>query len=594
MSIVTMHKVTFIGITADRERLLTDLQQMGCVQIISLTDQYAEFAETVPTAGAREALLFLQAYPQRRRQVLDKQRFNAVNVQQQTLAVRNRLRDLEDERDFLLKRIQDSRPWGDFVLPSLQQMGEYRLWFYAVPHKDLPKIEASAAVWEVVRRDNRFCYVIVVDKEEPLDMPVPRIHLGSKSRHELEARLDEVEFIIEDVQAERAYLTRWHDLFKHDLNQLEDRAVCESAAAHLYTNDSTFALQGWAPEESLATLDAYAKKQALHFAAEASKPEDNPPTLMRNPSWLAAGEDLVTFYMTPGYRTWDPSSVTFVSFVIFFAMILSDAGYATLMALVLLGLWKKMGCSYSGRRFRPLMLSVVMASLVFGVMVGSYFGVTPSDASWPGKLHVLEISDTERMMMISVVIGIFHIVLANAMNAYRCQHWQDKLPSIGWIGVICGGFALAISRSISAVDLQAPGIALAATGAVFVVGFTAPGEKPLTRFAQGMLGLTKLSGALGDVLSYLRLFALGLASGSLAVEFNNMAGGVYESYPGIGLFFALLILIFGHAVNLLLGITSGVIHGLRLNVIEFFNWGLKEEGTLYKPFKKAEDNLWNR
>jgi len=594
MSIVTMHKVTFIGITADRERLLTDLQQMGCVQIISLTDQNAEFAETVPTSGAREALLFLQAYPQRRRQVLDKQRFNAVNVQQQVLAVRNRLRDLEDERDFLLKRIQDSRPWGDFVLPSLQQMGEYRLWFYAVPHKDLPKIEASASVWEVIRRDNRFCYVIVVDKEEPLDMPVPRIHLGSKSRHELEARLDEVEFIIEDVQAERAYLTRWHDLFKHDLNQLEDRAVCESAATQVYTNDSAFALQGWAPAESLATLESYAKKQAFHFAAEASKPEDNPPTLMRNPSWLAAGEDLVTFYMTPGYRTWDPSSVTFVSFVIFFAMILSDAGYATVMALVLLGLWKKMGDSYSGRRFRPLMLSAVMASLIFGMLVGSYFGVTPSDASWPGKLHVLEISDTERMMMISVVIGIFHIVLANAMNAYRCQHWQDKLPSIGWIGVICGGFALAISRSISAVDLQTPGIALIAIGVILIVGFTAPREKPLTRFAQGMLGLTKLSGALGDVLSYLRLFALGLASGSLAVEFNNMASGVYESYPGIGLFFALLILILGHAVNLLLGITSGVIHGLRLNVIEFFNWGLKEEGTLYKPFKKAEDNLWNR
>lgn len=109
-----------------------------------------------------------------------------------------------------------------------------------------------------------------------------------------------------------------------------------------------------------------------------------------------------------------------------------------------------------------------------------------------------------------------------------------------------------------------------------------------------MLGLTKLSGALGDVLSYLRLFALGLGSASLAIEFNRMAVGVYEGYPGVGLFFALLILILGHGVNLFLGIASGVIHGLRLNVIEFFNWGLKEEGNLYKPFKQSEDNLWNR
>jgi len=103
-----------------------------------------------------------------------------------------------------------------------------------------------------------------------------------------------------------------------------------------------------------------------------------------------------------------------------------------------------------------------------------------------------------------------------------------------------------------------------------------------------------VSGALGDVLSYLRLFALGLGSASLAIEFNRMALSVHESYPGIGLLFALLILVLGHGINLALGITSGVIHGLRLNVIEFFNWGLKEEGTLYKPFKQAEDNLWNR
>ncbi|MDI1230694.1 MAG: V-type ATPase 116kDa subunit family protein [Methylobacter sp.] len=587
MSIVTMHKVTFIGISADRERLLTDLQDIGCVQIISLASHDAGFTETAPSPGAREALLFLQGCPQRRRQVIDKKRFNAVNVQRQTLAVRNRLRDLEDERDFLLKRIQDIRPWGEFVLPPLQQMGEQRLWFYAVPHKELSRIKASASVWEVIRRDNRFCYVIVVSEDEPLDMPVPRIHLGSKSLHELEVRLDEVEFIIEDVQAERAYLTRWHDLFSHDLNQLQDRAVCESAATQAYTNDAAFALQGWAPEESLATLKDYAQKQAFHFAAEASKPEDNPPTLMRNPSWLAAGEDLVTFYMTPGYRTWDPSSVTFVSFVIFFAMILADAGYAVVLMLGLMSVWKKMGLSYSGRRFRPLMLSVVMASLIFGVMVGSYFGVTPDDASWLGKLHVLEISDTERMMLLSVVIGVFHIVLANVMDAYRSEHWQDKLPSIGWAGVICGGFMLAISGSASAAGWQTPSIALIAIGAVLIVGFTAPREKPLARFVHGLLGLTRLSSALGDVLSYLRLFALGLASGSLAVEFNNMALGVYEGYPGIGLFFALLVLILGHTVNLLLGIISGVIHGLRLNVIEFFNWGLKEEGTLYKPFKKT-------
>jgi V/A-type H+-transporting ATPase subunit I len=591
MSIIKMHKVTFMGMTADRDRLLTDLQKMGCVQIIPLASGSSALPDT---AGAREALKFLHAYPQRRRQVLDKEQFDAFEVEQQTLEVRKRLLDLEDERDFLIKRIQDMLPWGDFVLPPLQEMGNRRLWFYVVPHKDMPKIVASGSVWEIIRRDNRFCYVAVVDEEEPSEMPVPRVHLGSKPRHELEARLDVVELAIEDTQAERAYLTRWHDLFKANLDRLEDRAVRQSAATQIYSNDQAFALQGWAPADSLPALEDYSKKQEYYFASEAPGQEDNPPTFMRNRSWLSAGEDLVTFYMTPGYRTWDPSGVTFVSFVIFFAMILADAGYAAVMALSLLFLWKKMGRSSSGRRFRPLLLSVVTASLIFGVLLGSYFGVTPSDASLPGKLHVLDMSNTDRMMMLSVVIGVFHIVLANVMNAYRYQHWQDRLSSVGWIGVICGGFALAISGSITVVSLQVLGIALMTIGALLILWFTAPGEKPLARFVQGLMGLTKLSGALGDVLSYLRLFALGLGSASLAIEFNRMAAGVYESYPGIGLFLALLILVLGHGVNLFLGIASGVIHGLRLNVIEFFNWGLKEEGTLYKPFKQSEDNSWNR
>ncbi|MGZ8181839.1 MAG: V-type ATP synthase subunit I [Methylobacter sp.] len=593
MSIVKMHKVTFIGMTADREHLLTDLQNMGCVQIIPLTSASIALAETAHTAGAREALKFLHTYPQRRRQVLDKQRFDAVDIEQRTLEVRKRLHDLEDERDFLIKRIHDMRPWGDFVLPPLQEMGDQRLWFYVVPHKDMPKIEITTPVWEVIRRDNRFCYVVVISKDEPSEMPVPRVHLGSKPRHELEVRLDEVELAIEDAQAERAYLTRWHDLLKHNLNRLEDRAVRQSAETLIYSNDQAFALQGWAPADSLSALEDYSKKHQYYFESQAPHQDDTPPTLMRNPSWLSAGEDLVTFYMTPGYQTWDPSAITFVSFAIFFAMILSDAGYAAILALFLIFMWNKMGRSSSGHRVRPLLLSVVMASLAFGVLVGSYFGVTPSDESLPGKLHVLDMSNTDRMMMISVVIGVFHIVLANVMNALRYEHWLDRLPSFGWIGVICGGFVLAISSSVTIAALQELGIALMALGAILIVLFTAHREKPFARFGQGLLGLTKLSGALGDILSYLRLFALGLASGSLAVEFNNMATGIYEGFPGIGLFFALLILVLGHTVNLFLGIASGVIHGLRLNVIEFFNWGLKEEGTLYKPFKKSEDNSWN-
>jgi V/A-type H+-transporting ATPase subunit I len=126
-----------------------------------------------------------------------------------------------------------------------------------------------------------------------------------------------------------------------------------------------------------------------------------------------------------------------------------------------------------------------------------------------------------------------------------------------------------------------------------VVAFTARHEKPLRRLLSGLLGLTKISAAFGDVLSYLRLFALGLASASLAAAFNDMAADIHGGLPRIGLLFALLVLLFGHALNLLLGVSSGVIHGLRLNVIEFFNWGLKDDGRRFTPFRRKEGSTWN-
>jgi V/A-type H+-transporting ATPase subunit I len=110
----------------------------------------------------------------------------------------------------------------------------------------------------------------------------------------------------------------------------------------------------------------------------------------------------------------------------------------------------------------------------------------------------------------------------------------------------------------------------------------------LKRLLAGLLSLTNVTKLFGDVLSYLRLFALGLASASLALTFNQLAAQVADALPGLGFFFSLLILLLGHALNLALSLMSGVVHGLRLNFIEFFNWGMSEEGYPFKAFIKKE------
>lgn len=112
------------------------------------------------------------------------------------------------------------------------------------------------------------------------------------------------------------------------------------------------------------------------------------------------------------------------------------------------------------------------------------------------------------------------------------------------------------------------------------------------RLLMGLKGLARISGAFGDTLSYLRLFALGLASASLAMTFNDLAKQVGDAVPGIGFLFSLLIIVLGHGLNLLLAFASGIIHGLRLNFIEFFNWGMPEEGRPFRAFERKEKVSW--
>ncbi|QPK63546.1 ATPase V [Methylomonas sp. LL1] len=589
MSIVRLDKVTFLGLTEDRARLLEDMQALGCLHIEPLAEENGG-QDTLPpvTAGSREALRFLHDCPQMRRQIGDSDSFDALETERKVLDVRQRLQDLSDERDFLVKRIQDMRPWGDFTFSPLPEMGGLRLWFYLVPHREMPLIQSLPLTYQIVRTDNRHSYVVVVSATEPEGMPVNRSRIGNRSRHELETRLEQVEMAIEDARAERAYLTRWYSLLRDNIATLEDRAALEAAQHQIYNRAGMFALRGWAPQLQRQQLEDYAHRHGVHLDIQEVQADDMPPTYLHNPEWLAAGEDLVNFYMTPGYRTWDPSPVVFISFALFFAMILADAGYALFLGALLLSFWRKMGVASGGRRFRPLCVVIVGFSVLYGMLIGSYFGVAPAKGSFLSVFHVLDMSDSNLMMQISVFIGCVHVILGAALDAARYPNRVEGLASIGWACIVSAGLLLLLATAFAPAVLKPLSLSLAGMGVVLVLWFTAPFEKPLPRLLKGLLGMTKLSGAFGDVLSYLRLFALGLASGSLAAEFNHMASGIHEAMPGLGLFLAILVLLLGHAVNLLLGLASALIHGLRLNVIEFFNWGLKEEGMLFKPFRRTE------
>ena len=274
------------------------------------------------------------------------------------------------------------------------------------------------------------------------------------------------------------------------------------------------------------------------------------------------------------------------SFAIFFAMIISDGGYGLLLAAVVAHYWKRMSDSAAGRRWRWVLLTLVVATIGYGILVGSFFGVAPAAGSWPARLAILDMTNTTTMMALSVTIGVIHVVMGNIMDAAR-HGWSPRaLPSLGWALFVLSGFTLFVAMQAGADAVQTPATAVAALGLVLVFAFSGYGSRPLGWLGKGLVALTRITAAFGDVLSYLRLFALGLASASLAIAFNNMADGAREGIPAVGLLVAIAILAIGHSLNLVLAVASGFIHGLRLNVIEFFNWGLPEEGPLFRPFKK--------
>jgi len=597
MSIVALSKVTLYGPVAEEDTVLDGLQSLGCVHLNNLQPSAAEGVEPGTLyPDARQALQYLVDSPLRRRSPRNSEKADIEAVVKEVLDVRDRSRALAEEREQLRKWIADLGPWGNFDLPpEWASKGAFRFWFYMVPHHQTRRLDAITLPWRVVARDHRFAYVVVVSADQPAGMPVPVVPLEPRSVSQMRGRLEQVERELEELDYRRIGLTRYRNALRENLDAADDRTDRQRAARHALERDQVFAVQGWAPSARAPALRQFAAERQLALTIAGPAPGDTPPTLLDNPPALRGGEGLVEFYMTPAYRLWDPSKAVFFAFALFFAMIFSDAGYALLLGVIVLAMWKRMGRTANGRGLRDVMLSLVIFSLIYGVMVGTYFGVAPPAGSWLASLHVLDANNQRLMMWIAIAVGTTHLVYANLVTVWWRRHSPTALSALGWAAIILGGFCIALGKSYPELPQLGPlpvaGLWGLALGSVLVLLFTSQRSFSLSlknvfgRLADGLKGVTGLSKAFGDVLSYLRLFALGLASIKLAEAFNNLAATSFAS-RGIGVLLGLLVLLVGHSINFAMGIMSGVVHGLRLNLIEFFNWSLPEEGEVFRPFEK--------
>ncbi|MGK7911522.1 MAG: V-type ATP synthase subunit I [Synechococcus sp.] len=597
MTIIALNKVTVCGASTDKEIVLAGLQKLGCLHLIPLqaapedTDDAAANQDT----PARQAWRHLISAPRMRKQVRDRERFNLDGIVRATLKNKRRFREVEDRRAFLAHRIDQLTQWGNFVLPE-ETLGGYRLWFYRVPHNKAKLLGDVELPWQKLSEDNQYLYVAVMAQEEPGPdvFPVPRTHTGSLPLEELERQLDATEIELEDLTAEHESLSRWRYLLEKSLNRAEDEVALRQADQQVLDREGILAVQGWAPQRQSADLEQFAQQHGLALLIEEVGPDDAPPTLMENPPLLAGGQDLVGAYQIPGYRDWDPSSVIFFSWGLFFAMIMADTGYSLVLAVPLLYNWGRLGKSAIGKRMRTLFAWILGACVVYGILVGSYFGFPPPEGSFLEQLKILEVNDFDVMLPLSIFIGCAHLIYANAAAALAASKLSSKMTHIAWILVVCGGFSLFIlggENGSPTATTAGIGLLIAGLATLVLMGSDRKIDSissVFLRLLDGAMKLTGITSMFGDVLSYLRLFALGLSSASLAITFNDLSRLVADSVPGLGILLAIGIFILGHGINLLLAIISGVVHGLRLNFIEFFRWGLEEEGYSFQPFAKKE------
>lgn len=595
MAIVKLKKVTFCGMLYEKRRILEHLQTIGGLHLIPLAESH-DAHDPIELENADrviEALKYLNGCAKKRHQIKSDQTFDLGKITEEVLRVKSQMRELTDRYDALTKRIEEVEPWGDFHFPETGSLAGQKLWFYIVPKRLMKKLGDSELVWQTVYQNNLYCYVVVISDTEPPEnaMPVARTHTGSVPLSLLHSQRNHLELTLEDLQAERESLTRWITLMTLHFSEALDRT--DLAKAQTITRDEAgvFALQGWLPERQVEAYRRFAEREGIAFLVEDPATDDKPPTLLDNPESLSGGEDIVSFYQTPNYYGWDPSQIVFFSFCLFFAMILSDAGYAAVFALLLALRWRRLGQSQKGRRLRLLAANTIGVSILWGIASGGYFGYSPTEPGLVASLRLFDINDFDSMMRLSIAVGVGHITLANVISAYRRRATLSALAPLGWVGLVLGGFCYWLAETETIEGLDQVATALIGLGGLLLLLFSSERSVSkasdwLWRIVDGVKSLIGITQLFGDVLSYMRLFALGLASASLALTFNQLAMQVLQALPGPGLLFSILILIVGHTLNLMLCLMSGLVHGLRLNFIEFYNWSVSDEGYPFKAFSK--------
>ena len=582
--ITQMKKYTFLVFHREYEAFLEQLREVGVVHVTEKAAGMADDAHLQELLAKAEQTrkLIAQGAP-------DQLLTEKANLEQRIAATQ--------------KEADKMAVWGDFSAERIEQLKNagYTLRYFTCPKKNFDEQFGI-----VVAEQGATVYFVQVNNDAEAPEGCQEQYLSQKSAADL---LKDVEGLNGLLVVQNARIELWA---KENIPALEAELVTlqqdidwkrVTLNTESEADGSLKILEGFCPIDQVPALQAMLKQQDIYFQEEDPTAEDDTPIKLRNNKFTKLFESLTGMYGWPNYGEFDPTPVLAPFFLLFFAMCMGDCGYGILLMIIGLLIAKKKLNIAMFEGLGPIITVLGLGTTVVGFFLGTFMGIDLYAASWvPEVLKNVMIkgnltlagSSYDIQMVLALCIGVFHICLAMVVKAvcYTKQFgFKENIATWGWTLLIVGGLIVAIlgMTVLPAAVFKWTLIAVGVVSALGIYIFNTPGRNPLINIGAGLWDTYNMAtGILGDVLSYIRLYALGLAGGMLGAAFNNLGQMVLGDTPNVGTWVGFLaIVIVGHVLNLAMSALGAFVHPLRLSFVEYFkNAGYEGKGKLYQPFKK--------
>lgn len=495
-----------------------------------------------------------------------------------------RLNQLEEYSRRLKEEIREWEAWGDFNPREIEELAKRGIYLrlYRVPKNELGLLPENTVLKKVSYRAGIVnCAVI---SEGKIAIPFKEEPLPGMSLFQMRLRLSQdtraIIRIKEDLSGDAAYYQNLIDARQALGKELEFQEVLRGKGLSC----GLAYLSGYLPSDTVNALTGTAKKEGWAVAVTEPEAEDNVPTLIRNNRWVCLVQPVMNLLgIIPGYRELDISLCFLVFFSVFFGILIGDAGYGLIYLGLTRFLQRKFAAKFKDNSPFALLYLLSACAIIWGVLNAAFFG-----QEWlSGMVRPLvpALKNDKNMQGLCFFLGALHLSIAHLWRSAVKLPSLRALSDIGWVLILWGSFLLARALILGAY-FPPSGKILFLSGAILVILFTARRENILKgALAGGQALLLSAVNTFTDVVSYIRLFAVGLAGAAVADAFNQMASSLGFGSLMSG-FLASAALFCGHGLNILLGPLSILVHGARLNVLEFSSHAdVKWSGFAYRPFK---------